>query len=46
MKEEERSETSSMTRLMALGAVALAAILYYVLVLGQHSDKIQQFGGK
>ncbi len=33
-------------RLIAIGAVALAAILYYVLVLGRHAEKVQYIGGR
>ncbi len=36
----------SLPKLVAVGTVALAAVLYYVLVLGQHADKIQLIGGR
>ncbi len=46
MAKEEKSTTNSMTRLAAVGAVILAIILYYVLVLGQHADQVQRIGGR
>ncbi len=46
MKKEAGSTTGNLTRLIAVGAVILAVLLYYFLVLGQHADKIQYIGGR
>lgn len=41
VKEEGKSKTNGMMRPIAIAAIALAAFLYYALVLGQYSDKMQ-----
>jgi hypothetical protein len=46
VRKEGVGPMKNLHKLLAIGAVALAAILYYVLVLGKHAEKVQYIGGR